>query len=481
MLVEQTAINLAANVLSAAFGLINVMVFTRLFAPAEFGTYVLGAGFAAIVSTFMCSWLRLPILREQARGDGTDVRGIILPGLLLSCGLAPLAYGGARLIGLASGPATAAIALALAIGLFETSQELLRARLAAYTVMKTTAVRAVLVPALGIGFAMASPSGILLLLSSALAYLMAALAFTGAVWGGTSVRFDGARLARFARAGLPLTASLTLLALSSVIDRFIIAHLVGPAGAGQYTAGVDLVRQALIIPAISASAAFVPLAVKILANQGRAAVHAHLDECLEFLLAIALPACVGFAIVSPHIANVVLGPDFRGVAAAVMPIVSIAVIFQIMSYQYLHISFLLSERNAFYLLNTGSVLAFNAVVTYLLIGQFGMVGAAWGRLAAEMFGFASALLLTRWAFPVPLPVSRVMRVLVAAIAMAIVVRGLEGALAVGDKDALALLIPAGIASYLAMCWLLDIAKSRHRLSRCLLIARARLAPLTRPR
>jgi O-antigen/teichoic acid export membrane protein len=403
MLVEQTAINLAANVLSAAFGLLNVIVFTRLFAPAEFGTYVLGAGFAAIVSTFMCSWLRLPILREQARGDGTDIRGIILPGLFLSCLLVPFAYAAARLAGLDNGPALAAMALAVAIGLFETSQELLRARLQAFTIMKATAVRAVLVPALGIAFAMAGPTGILLLISSALAYLLAALAFARAVWSGTVVRFDGARLARFARSGLPLTASLTLLALSSVIDRFIIAHLVGPAAAGQFTAGVDLVRQALIIPAVSASAAFMPLAVKILANRGREAVRAHLEECLEFLLAIALPACLGFAVVAPHIANVVLGPDFRGVAAAVMPIASVAVIFQIMSYQYLHISFLLSERNAFYLLNTGSVLAFNAIVTYLLIGQYGMIGAAWGRLAAEVFGFASALMLTRWAFPVPLP------------------------------------------------------------------------------
>jgi len=62
-----------------------------------------------------------------------------------------------------------------------------------------------------------------------------------------------------------------------------------------------------------------------------------------------------------------------------------------------------------------------------------------------------------------------------------VLRGLETMLPVSDKDALALLIPAGMTSYLAMCWLLDIAKSRHRLSRCLLIARARLTPLTRPR
>ncbi len=481
MLVEQTAINFAANVFSAAFGLLNVIVFTRLFAPAEFGTYVLGAGFAAIVSTFLCSWLRLPIMREQARGDGTDVRGVILPGLFLSCLLAPFAYAAARLVGLDNGPAVAAIGLAVAIGLFETSQELLRARLQAFTVMKATAVRAVLVPALGIAFAMAGPTGILLLTSSALAYLLAALAFTRAVWSGTDVRFDGARLMRFAKSGMPLTLSLTLLAMSSVIDRFIIAHLVGPAGAGQYTAGVDLVRQALIIPAVSASAAFVPLAVQILANRGHEAVRVHLHECLEFLLAIALPACVGFAIVSPHIANVVLGPDFRSVAAAVMPIVSIAVVFQIISYQYLHISFLLSERNAFYLLNTGSVLAFNAVVTYLLIGHYGMIGAAWGRLAAEAFGFASALLLTRWAFPVPVPYARLTRVLIAAIVMAIVLRGLETMLPVSDKDALALLIPAGMTSYLAMCWLLDIAKSRHRFDRALTIAHARLAPLMRPR
>jgi hypothetical protein len=132
----------------------------------------------------------------------------------------------------------------------------------------------------------------------------------------------------------------------------------------------------------------------------------------------------GGDLVSRHIANVVLGPDFRSVVGAVMPIVSVAVIFQIMSYQYLHIIFLLSERNAFYLLNTGSVLAFNAVVTYLLIGRYGMIGAAWGRLAAELFGFLGALALTRWAFPVPLPLSRLMRVLIAAIVMAIVVRGL---------------------------------------------------------
>jgi O-antigen/teichoic acid export membrane protein len=79
MLLGRTAINFAANAFSAAFGLVNVVISTRLFAPAEFGTYVLGAGFAAIASTFMVSWLRLLIMRDAmpggARPSDSTARG----------------------------------------------------------------------------------------------------------------------------------------------------------------------------------------------------------------------------------------------------------------------------------------------------------------------------------------------------------------------------------------------------------------------
>ena len=475
MLVGQTAVNFAANVISAAFGLINVMVFTRLFVPAEFGTYVLGAGFATIASAFMSNWLRLPIMREQARGDGTDIRGILLPGLLLSCLLAPLAYVVAVLAGIGSGPALAAAGLALAVGFFEIGQDLMRVRLKAFTVMKATVVRAVLVSVFGIAVSIAGHTGVLLLLSSAVAYLLAALAFAPGVWAGTVISYDRARLLALAKAGIPFTASLTIYSLSSVIDRFIIAHLIGPAAAGQYSAGADLVRQALIIPAISAAAAFCPLAVRIYANQGRDAVRSHLEECFEFLLAMVLPASVGFAVVSSQIADVVFGPDFRIMAAAAMPIVSIAVIFQIMSYQYLHIGFLLSERNSFYFWNTSLVLVVNLLVSYVLIQHMGAVGAAWGRLVAEIFGFASALVLTRWAFPMPVPFLRMARVLLATLVMAIVLRGLELEFDLTGKNALAVLLPAGVATYFTMCWLLNVAKGRDHLNRGLLIVRNALA------
>ncbi len=475
MLVGQTAINFAANVISAVFGLINVMVFTRLFAPAEFGTYVLGVGFAAIASAFVSNWLRLPIMREQARDDGTDIRGIVMPGLMVSCLLAPLICFVAVLAGIGIAAAFAAGGLAMAMGFFEIGQDLMRARMKAFTVMKATIVRAVLVSLFGVVVSIMGHSGVLLLLSSAFAYFLATLAFARTVWAGTVISYNRQRLIALAIAGIPFTASITLYSLSSVIDRFIIAHLIGPAAAGQFSAGADLVRQALIIPAISAAAAFSPLAVQIYANQGREAVRSHLEECFEFLLAIVLPASVGFAVVSSQVADVVLGPDFRSMAAAAMPIVSIAVIFQVMTYQYLHIGFLLSERNSFYLWNTSLVLAVNLVVSYVLIERIGAVGAAWGRLVAEIFGFASALLLTRLAFPMPVPFFRMTRVLLATLVMAILLRSIELTVPLTNKDALAILLPSGLFSYVAMCWALDVAKCRHRLNQGFLILRNALA------
>ena len=213
--------------------------------------------------------------------------------------------------------ALAAVVLSVAIGLFELTQDLVRARLMALSVMKATLVaRRRGAAASGVVVALVSPTGFLLLLSSALR-----LSARGAgiqsrtAWRGTVVKFDRRRPRRpLARTGLPLTLSLTLLAISSVTDRFMIANLVGAADAGKYVAGLDLVRQTLMMPAMSAAAAFFPLAVQIHARQGDAAVRSHLAECVELLLSITLPACLGFAVISTHVANVILGADFRELA-----------------------------------------------------------------------------------------------------------------------------------------------------------------------
>jgi O-antigen/teichoic acid export membrane protein len=475
MLIKQASINLSANILSALLGLLSIFIFTRLLSPHDYGVYLLGVGFASVISIFLVGWFRNLILSGHARNDGTDVRGVVISGYLICCLTAPIAYGIGRLVGLDISAALAAVVLAVAIGLFELTQDLVRARLMALSVMKATLVRSASVLGLGIIVALLMPAGFLLLLSSALAYLLAVLVQSRTAWRGTVLKFDSTSLAAVAKQGLPLTLSLTLLAISSVTDRFVIANLIGAADAGRYIAGLDLVRQTLMIPAISAAAAFFPLAVQIHANQGNAAVRSHLGECVELLLSITLPACLGFAIISSHVANVVLGADFRAVASQTMPVVAVAVIFQILTQQYLHASFLLSARNSFYLINTATIIAVNVILSFVLVSHYGTIGAAWARLGADVTGFVCALILSRWAFPVPIPLGRLALTTIAALVMALTVAVLDRSLHVTDLTACVVLACAGLASYVALCWLFDISQIRGRLKDGLALFRTKFA------
>ncbi|QWG22740.1 polysaccharide biosynthesis C-terminal domain-containing protein [Bradyrhizobium sediminis] len=474
MLIGQASINLSANILSALLGLLSVFIFTRLFSPHDYGIYLLGLGFAAVVSVFLAGWFRNFIMSAHARDDGSDVRGLVVSGYLVGCLAAPAAYGLGRLVGLDAMEALAAVVLAVVIGVFELTQDLVRARLMVITAMKATLVRASGALCLGVAAAYLGRTGILLLVSATLAYLLAVLVQRSA-WRGTALKFDGAGLLAAAKQGLPLTLSLTLLAISSVADRFIIANLVGTADAGKYIAGLDLVRQTLMMPAFSIAAVFVPLAIRINANQGAAAAQLHLGEGLELLLSVTLPACLGFAVISSHIANVVLGVDFRAIAAETMPIVAAAVIFQILTQQYLHTSFLLSGHSSFYLINTASIIVVNVILSYALISGYGTIGAAWARLGADLFGFVCALILSRRAFPIPFPLRRLAPTVIAALVMALVVAALDRSLHVSDLTACVVLAGAGLASYLALCWLLDISRARGRLKVGFALFRTKLA------
>jgi O-antigen/teichoic acid export membrane protein len=476
MLIRQATINLSANVLSALFGLLSVFVFTRLFSAHDYGIYLLGVGFASVISVALIGWFRNLILSEHAKNDGSDIRGLVISGYLVACLCAPIAYGLGRLVGLDARAAAAAVALAIAVGLFELTQDLVRARLLATTAMKATLARAVSVLCLGVVFTLIDRNGFLLLASSALAYLLATWVQARA-WRGTVVKLDGPALLRAAKTGLPLTISLTLLAISSVTDRFMIANLIGAADAGKYIAGLDLVRQTLMMPAISMAAVFFPLAVLTLANQGRTALRSQLGECAELLFSVTLPACLGFAAIAPHIANVVLGVDFRATAAEIMPVIAVAVVFQILTQQYLHVSFLLSGRNSFYLINTVAIIAANVMLSFVLIGAYGVIGAAWARLGADVLGFVCAMLLSRRAFPIPIPLGRMALTMIAGLTMALLVGALDRNLHVSDLTACVILVFAGLCSYAALCWAFDISRLRVRSKNGVMRFRSKLASI----
>jgi O-antigen/teichoic acid export membrane protein len=158
-----------------------------------------------------------------------------------------------------------------------------------------------------------------------------------------------------------------------------------------------------------------------------------------------------------------------------MPIVALAVIFQNLTQQYLHVSFLLSGRSSFYLINTASIIAANVILSYVLVSKYGTVGAAWARLGADILGFACAVILSRRAYQVPFPLGRLALTMIAGLIMALTVGTLDRGLRVSDLTACCVLVCVGLASYAALAWLLDLSRTRARLKICLTFFKAKLA------
>jgi hypothetical protein len=103
------------------------------------------------------------------------------------------------------------------------------------------------------------------------------------------------------------------------------------------------------------------------------------------------------------------------------------------------------------------------------------VGAAWARLGADVVGFVCALVLSRLAFPVPIPVGRLALTVIAGLVMALIVGTLDRNLQVSDLTACVVLVSVGLASYAALCWWFDISKARGRLKRGFAFFRAKFA------
>ncbi len=59
--------------------------------------------------------------------------------------------------------------------------------------------------------------------------------------------------------------------------------------------------------------------------------------------------------------------------------------------------------------------------------------------------------------------------------MVAVIKTLDSTLDLSSKAALIVLIPVGMATYFAICWVLDIAKARARLIRALEMLQGALA------
>ena len=440
-----------------------MVVFTRALSDAEYGIYVIGTSTAGILSAILFAWIRLSVLRFQSEGASIDIRVTAFVAYGLAAVLSPILLVIAAILTSAS-PARilATAAFTLGLGLFEVGQEILKAQQKTRSFMLGTAMRACSAFLLCLASVRLGWGGVGQLAAAGAAYFVTSAALSRSVLSGPVASIDTNDLKRFAVYGVPIALSGCVYSLHAALDRLIVAGILGEGAAGQYGAAADLVRQIILLPSTSVASAALPLAVAAFAQGGIIAARPHLERSAELLFAMLLPATVGLALVSPDLANFVLGPDFRATAGTVMPILCFAWLFQAISHSFVHTSFHLAQRPILLVCHGAATLAVNGVATVILVFRFGFVGAAAALVLSEAFGALLGLVLTRFACPLPLVPTRLLRIAGATGGMAVLVYFVGAQWGGGGIYSAALKVGSGVAIYACLAVLFDVAGMRRR-------------------
>jgi O-antigen/teichoic acid export membrane protein len=462
MLIRHASHYLSSSMVSAGFGLLSVVVFTRALSDAEYGIYVIGTSTAGILSAILFAWIRLSVLRFQSEGESVDVRATALFAYALAALVSPiLLVVAALLTGASAARIVATAVFTLGLGLFEVGQEILKARQKTRGFMFGATLRACSAFLLGLASVSVGFGGVGQLAAAGAAYFLTSAALSHTIWRRPVARVDFAELNRFALFGVPIALSGCVYSLHAALDRLIVAGFLGEGAAGQYGAAADLVRQIVLLPATSVASAALPLAVAAFAQGGIALARPHLERSAELLFAVLLPAVAGLALISPNLANLVLGPDFRATAGLVMPILCFAWFFQAISHSFVHTSFHLAQRPLLLLCHGATTLVVNIVATTILVSRYAFVGAAFALVLSEAFGAVFGLVLTRFACPLPLVPMKLLRIVLATTVMALVLQFTEVRWALTGVAAMMLKVGAGIAIYGSFVVLFDIAGMRR--------------------
>jgi O-antigen/teichoic acid export membrane protein len=482
MLMRHASHYLLSNIVSAALGLVSVVVFTRALSDHEYGVYVIGTSTAGILSAILFAWIRLSILRFQSEGGSVDIRKAALFGYGLAALVSPLLLVLAGALTNASFVRMAAAGIfLLGLGAFELTQEFLKAQQKTHSFMLRTTLRACAAFLMCLASAWLGFGGIGQLIAAGAAYFLAAFCMHGAVWSRPIAALAINDLKRFSYFGVPIALAGCVYSLHAALDRLIVAGVLGEAAAGQYGAAADLVRQIILVPSTGIASAALPLAVAAFARGGIAAARAHLERGAELLFATLLPACVGLALVSPNLAHVILGPDFRASAVLVMPILCFAWGFSALTQSYVHLSFHIAQRSVLLFTHGAATLIVNGVATVMLVSRFGLAGAAAALLVSEAFGVMIGLLLTRFACPLPLIPERLLRIALATGAMAVVLLLVRPHWHSTGLPSLAREIGLGVAVYACLAVVFDIAGIRGPVLRIVQAAMQLIATSRRDR
>jgi len=293
------------------------------------------------------------------------------------------------------------------------------------------------------------------------------LAIAAAVWALSETRWlfqqakggqtDPARRRTYLNYGAPIAAALVLGLVLSVADRFLIAYFLDEAAVGTYAAGYGVADKSVLLICAWAAMAAAPLVMAAYERGGAPAASEESQGLIRTLLLLGVPAATGLALVAGPLSEALIGEAVREGARQIIPWIAFAGLLNGLIIHYYAEVFHLTHRTGELALLMLIPALSNIALNIVLIPQFGLLGAVAATIASYALGLLVLAGRGRGLIALPLPLSDLVKVGVAAAAMAPIIW------LVPDLSAwpeLALKVAGGSATYLVIAFALDAGGAR---------------------
>ncbi len=227
-------------------------------------------------------------------------------------------------------------------------------------------------------------------------------------------------------------------------ERYVIQFVAGPAAVGIYAATQNLVQQPINMLASAIGLAAFPIVMRSAELDGNGSAQARLREVGSYLLALGLPAVAGLIMLRTEIASVVLGEQFRGEAATLIPWVAVTALLVNFKFHYFDLAFHVTRRLMVQVASLLPATLLTAPFIYIFLERWGLPGAAAGSCLAFALSVVLSWLAGRRLLAIPHAFGEIVRI-GAAVGVMVVVLSAIGSLP--GVLGLVLLVAAGGAAY----------------------------------
>jgi len=468
-MLRDSAIYILSRVVPSGLAFITSMALTWLLTPEVFGLYGLGFTIVVLVAGIFFDWHALAFMRFfQANAEDPRFMPTVVQMFLLLCLASlvivlPVLLIGAAMFGALDGAYGWLIAISLpgcwAYAWFELTARFQVALFRPVRYFWMNLIRNLLVLALGLGAAWAWHSAYPVLAGGFLSMLIAGLIFRIPGSGLLLPRlFDREMARRMLVFGWAMALVQALGVISFAADRFLLEVMIGTDAVGFYTAAYQLAQATIMTIGAGIGAATYSLAVRAVERGDAAEVNRQLSRNSTLLLGLLLPASVGVAMVSPTLAQLLVGPDYVGPVASMTAWMALAAFFFGYRANYLDHAFQLSHKTHRLLVVVAITDIACILLDVALIPHFGALGVAISNLIAGAVGIVAAILAARSVMTMPIVWRDAAKTAIAVAAMALFLWPFYGR---GDLISLALAVIGGATVYGVVMLALDAMDLRN--------------------